>query len=80
MTQVQLTLPDATSEFIQAEAAAGGYSTVSEYVRFLIEQARAAKSKQTLDDLLEDGLKSGPPIQFSAQWWSQRKAALLASY
>jgi hypothetical protein len=30
-----------------------------------------------LDALLEEGLNSGPPIQFTTEWWQQRKAELL---
>jgi len=78
MTRLQVTLPDAASEFIQSEIATGHYSTASEYLEFLIEQARAAKAKQKLDELLEEGLNSGLPIQFTQQWWKQRKAELLA--
>jgi hypothetical protein len=29
--------------------------------------------------LLEDGLNSGGPIQFSDDWWRERKATLLAT-
>jgi len=79
MTRLQVTLPDAASEFVASEVATGNYSTASEYVEFLVEQARAAKGKQRLDEMLEEGLNSGPPIQFTSQWWKERKAALLAT-
>lgn len=79
MTSIQVNLPDAAAEFVQSEIASGQYSTVSEYVEFLVEQARAARAKQALDEMLEAGLNSGTPIPFSTEWWSQRKAQLLAT-
>jgi hypothetical protein len=35
-------------------------------------------TRSELDELLEAGLNSGVPIQFSEQWWQQRKSELLA--
>ena len=79
MTRIQITLPDAASEFIQSQVSSGQFSTPSEYLGFLVEQARAVTAKQKLDNMLEEGIHSGSPIQFSAQWWQQRKAELLAT-
>jgi len=44
-----------------------------------LEQARDAKASQKLNEMLEEGLNSGPPIQFTPLWWKERKAELLAS-
>jgi antitoxin ParD1/3/4 len=79
MTRIQITLPDAASEFIQSQVSSGQFATPSEYLGFLVEQARAMTAKEKLDNMLEEGLNSGTPIQFSAQWWQQRKAHLLST-
>jgi antitoxin ParD1/3/4 len=79
MTKMHVTLPDTATEFIERQVSSGQFSTPSEYLGFLVEQARAAAGQQKLDNLLEQGLNSGPPIQFSTEWWQQRKAALLAT-
>jgi antitoxin ParD1/3/4 len=79
MTKMQVTLPDSASEFVLSKVSSGQFATPSEYLGFLVERARAESAKQELDDLLEEGLNSGTPIQFSAEWWRERKAALLAT-
>ena len=79
MTKIQGTLSDSATEYIESQVKAGSFSTPSEYLGFLVEQARATEGRQKLDEMLEEGLNSGPPIQFSAEWWQQRKAELLAS-
>jgi antitoxin ParD1/3/4 len=78
MTKLQVTLPDTANEFIEDQVSSGQFANPSEYLGFLVEQARATAAKQKLDDLLEEGLHSGPPIQFTPQWWQQRKAELLS--
>jgi antitoxin ParD1/3/4 len=78
MTRIQVTLPDSASEFIQDQILSGQFATPSEYLGFLVEQARAIAAKQKLDNLLEEGLHSGAPIQFSPEWWQRRKAEMLA--
>jgi len=79
MTSIQVTLPDTATEFITRQVASGDFATPSEYLAFLVEQARAATAKSRLDDLLDEGLASGPPIEFTHQWWQSRKQQLLAA-
>jgi antitoxin ParD1/3/4 len=78
MTTMQVSLPDTATEFIERQISSGQFATPSEYVSFLIEQARAGADKQKLDDMLEQGLSSGTPIPFTEQWWQRRKSELLA--
>ena len=79
MTTMQVSLPDTATEFIQhAQVSSGQFATPSEYLSFLIEQARADADKQKLDNMLEQGLSSGTPIPFTEQWWQRRKSELLA--
>jgi antitoxin ParD1/3/4 len=79
MTTLQVTLPETASEFVARQVASGDFNNPSEYLTFLIEQARAGTAKRRLDDLLEEGLNSGPPIEFTPQWWRSRKEQLLAT-
>ena len=51
MSRIQVTLPDAATEFIQTQLSSGQFSSPSEYLGFLVEQARATAAKQTLDEL-----------------------------
>ena len=79
MTTLQVTLPETASEFIASQVASGEFNTPSEYLAFLVEQARAGTAKQRLDRLLEEGLNSGPMIEFTPEWWRSRKEQLLAT-
>jgi antitoxin ParD1/3/4 len=79
MTRIQVTLPESATQYIESQVASGQYATPSEYLGFLVERARAAEAKEKLDAMLEDGLNSGGPIQFSDDWWRERKATLLAT-
>ncbi len=79
MHTMQVTLPDSAREFITRQVATGDFSNPSEYLAFLIEQARASAARQRLDDRLEEGLSSGPPIEFTPAWWQARKSQLLAT-
>lgn len=79
MTTMQVTLPETATDFIARQVASGDFNTASEYLTFLVEQARAGTAKQRLDDLLEEGLNSGPTIEFTPEWWRARKEQLLAT-
>lgn len=79
MTKIHVTLPDSAGEFIKAQVASGQFATTSEYLGFLVEQAQARAAKEKLDQMLDEGLQSGPPMQFSEAWWRDRKAALLGT-
>ena len=79
MTRIQVSLPDTAKDYIDGLVSSGQFASPSEYLGFLVEQARAAASKQKLDQLLEEGLNSGAPIPFSNEWWETRKAELLAT-
>lgn len=79
MTQLQVTLPDAATDFIAHQVATGEFGSPSEYLAFLVEQARAATARRGLEVLLDEGLDSGEPIVFTPEWWRSRKAQLLAT-
>ena len=61
MTNLNVSLPEAMKEFIEAEVKKGSYSTPSEFVRELIRdfQRRAATAGE---DRLVDALLTGAPI------------------
>jgi antitoxin ParD1/3/4 len=79
MSRIEVTLPDSAKQYVEAQVASGQFASPSEYLGFLVEQARAEASKRRLDDMLEEGLSSGPPTPFSETWWRERKASLLAT-
>jgi antitoxin ParD1/3/4 len=70
MATMNSSLPDDMKAFIEAQAAAKGFGTVSEYMRALIREAqeRAAR-RERVDALLLEGLDSGPATPFTKADW-----------
>jgi len=79
MADIQVKLPEAATAFVEGQVASGEFSSASEYLVFLVEEARAREARERLDQLLDEGLASGAPVEFTPGWWQSRKAQLLAS-
>ncbi len=78
MTTINISLPEQMRLFVEEQVATGGYSTTSEYIRYLIRQDNERKNKEQLDSLLLQGLASGEPIEVTEQWWDEKRAVLMA--
>ncbi len=63
-------------ELVEAEAAAGGYSTASEYIRQLIREAQKLKSQAKIKTLLAAGLESGDAMEMTAEDWASLRRSL----
>jgi antitoxin ParD1/3/4 len=59
-TTMNVSLPEAMKEYIEAKVAAGGYSTASEYIRELVRQDQKREAEAKLESLLLEGLHRGP--------------------
>lgn len=57
METMNISLPEPLKAFVEAQIAAGRYSSVSEYVRELIREDERRKAQEQLESLLLDGLK-----------------------
>jgi antitoxin ParD1/3/4 len=73
MTTLNVSLPEAMKEFVEEQAAKGGYETASEYVRALIREAQIRAAKADLDAKLLEGLESGPATPMSKADWDELK-------
>lgn len=62
--------------FVQEQVTAGGYSSVSEYVRELIRADQRRRSDERIDALLLEGLSSGEPIEVTPEYWEAKKRKL----
>ncbi len=60
MATMNISLPDPLREFVEKCVSEGGYSTASEYFRELVRADQKRKAEQRLEQLLVEGLKSGP--------------------
>ena len=75
MATMNISLPDEMKAFIESQAAAQGFGTVSEYMRALIREAQTrAARRERVDALLLEGLDSGPPTPLvEADWEAIRR-------
>lgn len=76
MDTMNIALPESMKHFVQERVSAGGYSSVSEYVRELIRADQRRKVEERIDALLLEGLDSGEPIPVTPQYWEEKKRKL----
>lgn len=79
MVELQITLASEASEFVKQQIASGRYSTPSEVLNAIVEEARIREAKAKLAALLKDGLDSGPPIEVTDEWLRQQRADLFST-
>jgi putative addiction module CopG family antidote len=71
MVDRNISLPEATSQFIDEQVAAGRYPSPSEFVTDLIEQARTGIAPDRLTALIREGMESGDGEEVNDAWWSR---------
>ncbi len=76
-TSVNISLPPTLRHRLdQKVRKLGSYGSTSEYVRELIRRDLNADENAHLEQLLLEGVRSGPGIKITPQWWKERRAAL----
>ncbi len=73
MNTMNIALPESMKSFVQEQVTAGGYSSVSEYVRELIRADQRRRAEEKIDALLLEGLASGEPIEATPEYWEARR-------
>jgi antitoxin ParD1/3/4 len=68
---LQVTLPEPIRDWVEAQARAGGYSTVSDYVRHLLETEHRRLINAEIDEQLHAGLDSGPATPMTPADWAR---------
>jgi antitoxin ParD1/3/4 len=76
METMNIALPESMKQFVQERVSAGGYSSVSEYMRELIRADQQRRREGQIDALLLEGLDSGEPIAVTAEYWEAKKRRL----
>ena len=68
MATMNISLPDAMKEWVEAQAKGARYTNSSDYVRDLIrkDQDRSAKIAE-IQALIDEGLASGPAVEYSRE-------------
>lgn len=65
-------LPESAQSFIDEQVASGRFTSPSDFIANLVEQARRHAAYQRLERLLLEGLDSGPPIEVDRNWWLKK--------
>jgi antitoxin ParD1/3/4 len=75
MTPVTVPLTDDARDFVDAQAAAGGYTSPESYIQDLIRAEQKRKAEEKVEALLLEGLNS-PAEEVTAEWWDHFRAEL----
>ena len=59
VSSINFSVPDDLREFVDERVARAGFSTPSEYMRYLIREDRKRATQERLEELLLEGLDSG---------------------
>lgn len=78
MPSVTVSLPDYLKRFVEAEVAARGYASRSEYIGLLVQMAYLEKHRDRVEQLLLEGVNSGPATPMTAQDWENIRREGLA--
>ncbi|MGK7928464.1 MAG: type II toxin-antitoxin system ParD family antitoxin [Spirulina sp.] len=76
MKTMNVSLPDTMRDYIEQQVKAGGYGSVSEYIRDLIRQDQKQKAKEQIETLLLEGLDSGNATPMSDRDWREIRQAV----
>ena len=72
---INISLPPAMKEWVEAELAAGGYATASEFFRQLLREEQQRRLRQRIDDNLHQALDSGDSTPMTRADWDQIRSA-----
>jgi antitoxin ParD1/3/4 len=76
METMNIALPESMKQFVQERVTAGGYSSVSEYMRELIRADQKRRVEERIDSLLLEGMDSGQPLAVTQEYWDEKKRKL----
>lgn len=77
-TTLNISLPRPLKSFVEDQISAGGYTSASEYIRELIRAARRSQAlTHQLEEMLLEGLESGPCVAADDGYWDSKEKDLL---
>jgi antitoxin ParD1/3/4 len=78
MTSLNVSLPKAMKDYIEARVQEGTFSTPSEYVRSLIREEQKRLETAKLESLLLEALESdGAAIEITPEYWEAKRQGLI---
>jgi antitoxin ParD1/3/4 len=68
---MNISLPDSMKKYVKGRVYEERYGTQSDYVRSLIREDQKRHDENKLEQMLLDGLRSGPGIRMNHQEWKK---------
>ena len=68
-TTLHISLPDSLKQFVKEQVAKGHYSNPSDYLRALIRAEQKRVAEKRLENMLLEGLASGPGVTAGTPEW-----------
>lgn len=69
MTNINISLPETLTSYLEEQVNQGGYNTVSDYLQVLIHEDQQRKAKESLENSLLAGLESGEASLMTKNDW-----------
>ena len=69
METVSVTLPESVKQYLEEQVAKGGYGSVSDYLRHLVETDRKEQARAALESEVLKGLQSGESTPMTSEDW-----------
>jgi antitoxin ParD1/3/4 len=73
---MNIALPEMLKTFVHDQVAAKGYTSASEYVRELIRAAQEKAMWDEIEQLVLEGLHSGPSLEITPEYWQDKRRKL----
>ena len=67
----RLSLPESLAEFVEREAAEGGYESAEGYILHLVEAEQKRKARERLEAMMDEGRNSGEAVEATPKWWTE---------
>lgn len=75
---MQISLPDSMKRFVKERVEEEHYSNPSDYVRALIREDQKRRDERRLEQMVLEGLASGPGIPMTPEEWNKLREEALA--
>ena len=78
MTTMNISLPESLRRFVERRAATG-FGSASEYIRTLLREDQKRSAQEHLEQVLLEGINSGPAEPWTADDWTELRQHIRAT-
>ncbi len=76
MAALTIDIPEPIQKWLESRLEGSEYKTPEEYIFSLLREDQRRSAEERLEELLLEGLDSGPPIEYTEEFWRRKKEAL----